>query len=272
MSETKKEIEVVEKETEALTETKEVQTLNLFGSGDPQKAIERAMKIANAVADVIKQKELYVLMRGKAYVFCEGWTTMGALLGIFPQIVDVIDLSNETSSLRRYVAICETRTLDGRLVTRAESECSNEESTKKDFDHYAIRSMAETRATSKALRMCLSWIMKLAGYEPTPAEEVDEPKNIPKVIIKNGNDEVDELATELENEVPQGKEETIKMHMIRQITWILKKMKWDQKRFKEKVKNIDAFGDQTLEELTEIKKVLWNQLRHGITIKKIKPA
>jgi len=34
-------------------------------------------------------------------------------------------------------------------------------------------SMAQTRASSKALRMALSSIVKLAGYEPTPKEEMD---------------------------------------------------------------------------------------------------
>ena len=32
--------------------------------------------------------------------------------------------------------------------------------------------MAETRATGKAMRVALSWVMALAGYEATPAEEM----------------------------------------------------------------------------------------------------
>jgi hypothetical protein len=32
--------------------------------------------------------------------------------------------------------------------------------------------MAQTRATGKACRLAFSWIMSLAGYEPTPAEEM----------------------------------------------------------------------------------------------------
>jgi hypothetical protein len=39
-------------------------------------------------------------------------------------------------------------------------------------DDYALRSMAQTRAVAKALRLCLGWIMSLAGYEATPAEEM----------------------------------------------------------------------------------------------------
>lgn len=37
---------------------------------------------------------------------------------------------------------------------------------------FSIRSMAQTRATGKVYRLALSWIMKMAGFEPTPAEEM----------------------------------------------------------------------------------------------------
>ena len=37
---------------------------------------------------------------------------------------------------------------------------------------FQIASMAQTRAVSKAFRLALSWVMTLAGYEPTPAEEM----------------------------------------------------------------------------------------------------
>jgi hypothetical protein len=44
--------------------------------------------------------------------------------------------------------------------------------------------MAQTRATGKACRLAFSWIMSLAGYEPTPAEEIplsDEPPQPPPI-------------------------------------------------------------------------------------------
>jgi hypothetical protein len=37
--------------------------------------------------------------------------------------------------------------------------------------------MATTRAKSKAYRNCLGWVMKLAGYSGTPAEEMNNIKN-----------------------------------------------------------------------------------------------
>ena len=54
--------------------------------------------------------------------------------------------------------------------------CSNEEQKKHTFDEYAIESMAQTRAEGKAWRMLLAWMMKAAGFEQTPAEEMEEQK------------------------------------------------------------------------------------------------
>jgi hypothetical protein len=38
---------------------------------------------------------------------------------------------------------------------------------------FQLRSMAQTRAGSKCLRNCFAWVAVLAGYKPTPAEEMD---------------------------------------------------------------------------------------------------
>ena len=38
---------------------------------------------------------------------------------------------------------------------------------------FQLRSMAQTRACAKALRNVLAWVVVLAGYRPTPAEELD---------------------------------------------------------------------------------------------------
>ena len=55
--------------------------------------------------------------------------------------------------------------------------CSNKEKTKRYFDEYAILSMAQTRAIGKAYRNLLAWLMKAAGFEATPAEEMDFAKD-----------------------------------------------------------------------------------------------
>lgn len=51
--------------------------------------------------------------------------------------------------------------------------CSNSEIKKSSFDEYAIASMAQTRAVGKTVKNLLGFIMNAAGFEGTPAEEID---------------------------------------------------------------------------------------------------
>jgi hypothetical protein len=61
--------------------------------------------------------------------------------------------------------------------------CSNKESGKKFYQEFAIASMAQTRAIGKAYRNILAWIIRAAGYEPTPAEEMEYTGNIPAPAV-----------------------------------------------------------------------------------------
>ena len=64
-------------------------------------------------------------------------------------------------------------TKDGADVGWGESSCSRGETSKAAQEDFAIRSMAETRAQSRALGAPLKFVVKLAGYETTSAEELD---------------------------------------------------------------------------------------------------
>jgi hypothetical protein len=146
----------------------------LFGTSDPRLALERMAEIATALIDVIESKRLYATIGGRRHITCEGWTTLAGMLGVVPVVTST--RPNDTGD--GIVAHVEARTLDGRVVGAADGECSRAERRWRDRDPYAIRSMAQTRAISRALRAPLGQIIVLAGYEATPAEEMpaDEPK------------------------------------------------------------------------------------------------
>lgn len=65
---------------------------------------------------------------------------------------------------------------DGTKVSFGEGMCSNLEESKIMSAEYAINSTAQTRAIGKALRNLLGFVMSSAGYQATPAEEMDEVK------------------------------------------------------------------------------------------------
>jgi hypothetical protein len=142
--------------------------ITLFGTSDPRLALERMADIATALVDVIDTKKLYASISGKKHITVEGWTTLGGMLGVVPVVTGT--RPNDTGD--GIVATVEARTLDGRIVGAAEGECSRAESKWKNRDPFAIRSMAQTRAISRALRAPLGQIIALAGYEATPAEEM----------------------------------------------------------------------------------------------------
>jgi len=140
--------------------------LTLFGTTKPTAVIEKATELATALADVINNKKLFFDIKGKKHVYVEGWTLCGTMLGVFPVCVWTRKLDNG------WEARVEARTQSGAIIGAAEAECLRTESNWATRDDYALRSMAQTRATSKALRLPLGFIMTLAGYEATPAEEM----------------------------------------------------------------------------------------------------
>lgn len=115
---------------------------------------------------MLREQNLTTTISNREHVRVEGWTLCGTMLGVFPVCVWTKQLDNG------WEARVEARTLSGAVVGAAEAECLRSENTWKNRDDYALRSMAQTRATSKALRQPLGFVVSLAGFDPTPAEEM----------------------------------------------------------------------------------------------------
>ena len=150
------------------------------------------LKLSTELSQLIKEKGLSSNIQGKQFVNVEGWQFAGASLGLMPIITETTDLTRrgtEPGQVEiKYMAKCEVRNItSGQLVATGVALCSNFERSKKGFDEYAILSMAQTRAIGKAYRNLLAWLMKAAGFEATPAEEMDfardeTPTKKPKVV------------------------------------------------------------------------------------------
>ena len=134
--------------------------------GGPTEIVERATEMANVLRDVIESRTLYANIQGKKHVTVEGWTTLGAMVGVFPSVEWTRAVEGG------WEARCIAKTMAGNTVGAAEAQCTRSENAWRNRDDYALRSMAQTRAVSKAMRVALSWVMALAGFEPTPAEEM----------------------------------------------------------------------------------------------------
>jgi hypothetical protein len=142
--------------------------VTLFGTTNPRVTIERMAECASALVDVVRSRRLSVRIQGRDHLTVEAWTTLGAMVGVYA-IVEWTKV-NETDD--GYVARAVARTLPGQTVGAAEAECSRGERHWQSRDAYALRSMAQTRAVSRALRAPLGQIVVLAGYEATAEEEM----------------------------------------------------------------------------------------------------
>jgi hypothetical protein len=133
----------------------------------PRQMVDMAVVLKKHVVD----QKLYTTIVGKNYAHVEGWQFAGGLLGMFPRVIAVENLSSDHEiKWKADVEIIDIKT--GNVISRGFAVCSNKETKKKSFDEYAVLSMAQTRAIGKAYRNVIGWVMKLAGYEAVPSEEM----------------------------------------------------------------------------------------------------
>lgn len=132
---------------------------------------EMTAQIANRLKDFIETQKLYQIIQGKKFVLVEGWEALGGMLGILAK--EESTTFNDYGDFNEYESNVQlVRLSDGIIVGRGSAICASDESTWANRPRYARRSMAITRATGKAYRIAFSWIVKCAGYEPTPAEDM----------------------------------------------------------------------------------------------------
>lgn len=137
----------------------------------PSQYLAKSTQMANVLAGVIKGKNLYVVLGGKAYVTVEAWTLLANMLGVHPIVRETSEIEDHEGN-RGWQARVEVFNSQGALIGAGESMCCRGEKNWANRDDYALRAMAQTRAISRALRNPLGFVVKLAGYEPTPAEEM----------------------------------------------------------------------------------------------------
>jgi len=169
--------------------------VELWGTDNPRAMTARMTALADAMSAVVEDRKLYSVIQGNKYVKVEGWSLIGAMIGVFPRTVysDIIESGHldelrvqrrdrngkdyekvypEFDGVLTFRARVELVTRDGGHVGGAEAMCSRREEQWRDRDDNQIASMSQTRATAKAYRMTFGFIMPIAGYAPTPAEEM----------------------------------------------------------------------------------------------------
>src|SRR5579875_317774 len=114
---------------------------NLFGAQSPKAVVAQATCVARALARVLESRRLYSAMHGRRFVRVEGWTLLGSMLGVFPRVVWTRRIE------QGWEARVEVVTLGGQVVGAAEAQCTRLEGAWQGRDEFALRAMAQTRAT-----------------------------------------------------------------------------------------------------------------------------
>lgn len=141
--------------------------------------LARAKVLGKELANFAKQNDLSVEIAGKQYMQVEGWQFIGTQLGLTDVIKNCFRITEAEQLVEgeiKYRADAEIINQHGTVISRGIAYASNKEKKKVTFEEYAVASMAQTRAIGKAYRNFLAWIIKMAGYEATPYEEIDKDK------------------------------------------------------------------------------------------------
>jgi hypothetical protein len=177
---------------------------------EPEQVLADAQKAASALMKVVSGKKKQITFNGETYLESGDWQTVAKFYGVTAKVESTKFVTFGEAS--GFEAAAVALDCNGREVSRGEAMCLNDEDNwgmrpkyewQNEFDSngkmiwefneakgknlprrkkvqvgeaptplFQLRSMAQTRACGKALSNLFKWVVVLAGYKPTPAEEM----------------------------------------------------------------------------------------------------
>lgn len=172
MSEETKAIDLVDKKTG-----------EILSEGTPEDLLLAARDAAQALERVIALNDKPPLVfNGKRYLEVHHWQTIGKFYHSTvstsePEFIEIDGIKG----FRAKATVIDEKT--GMVVGGATAFCMRDEKNWATKPIYALASMAQTRAMSKALSNKFRFVAVVAGYEGTPSEEIiDAGVTIPRQV------------------------------------------------------------------------------------------
>lgn len=140
----------------------------------PAEVIARFTDWSNHLMAVVEDKKLFTIIEGKKYLHAEAWEIIMGFDGACIDPVDPVPIIEDgtITGFQVKVNIIKGGVIHGGGIAQYyfdENACRGREGRAKNM---ACLSAAQTRALSKACRMKYSPVAVMAGYQPTPAEEM----------------------------------------------------------------------------------------------------
>lgn len=176
----------------------------------PEAVLAEAKKAAEALVKVVDMKKNKVVFNNETYLEFEDWQTVGKFYGCTTKILSTsyvefgdvhgfeataVVLDHNQCEIGRVESMCLSDEENWGMVPKYEWQDILDDKGKKIWDAnlrngkggykakkvkvgespkplFQLRSMAQTRASAKALKSIFSWVVVLAGYRPQVAEEM----------------------------------------------------------------------------------------------------
>lgn len=140
------------------------------GLPNAESIVVNASGVAKLLTTILREQKLVVNIQGREHVLVEGWTLLAGMMGHSVGTTNTRPI--EVDGHSGFIAHAEVYDQHGNVVGSADGICTRNERSWAKRDDYALSGMAQTRAISRAARQRFGFIVRLAGYEATPAEEM----------------------------------------------------------------------------------------------------
>ena len=184
----------------------------------PEAVLVEAQQAAAALQKRIANKKKPVIFNGEQYIENDDWQMLSHFFGYSPKIESTEFVQyGDVQGFKAVAVLLNERT--GLVVGRGEALCLDEEDnwgtrTKYEWQEqprggrkkvavgevitplFQLASMAQTRACNKAMSNKLKWVVSLAGYATTPAEDMHDATLAPE------KEKAPELPAEIKKKEP----------------------------------------------------------------------
>ena len=142
----------------------------------PADFYQRCKEVAKVVKQFVRTTpSLKMRLDGKKYAYAPVWQFAAACFGITPMVTSTEELLTDDRKEMGYLATAHAIDRTGRVISGADATCMCAEEDWQNKPSFQLRSMAETRACTKVLSNILRYVMVMAGFCPTPADEISGP-------------------------------------------------------------------------------------------------
>lgn len=134
--------------------------------------LEAAKQKALILREMVQAQGLAVKVGVSEHLKLEGWQTIGRAYGCSGRTHVAELLRDANGTIEGVQAHADIVDSQGVIVGGADSFCFANEDGKEEQTIAQLAGMAQTRAEGRAFKQMFSWVVVLADYSATPAEEV----------------------------------------------------------------------------------------------------